>query len=66
MGAGAYYAHTSRLDHWALRFMSRCADQVVSLKREPPVSKSPSKLGSYLSTHCIRDERLSRPCSAQE
>ncbi|PRD19081.1 UNVERIFIED_CONTAM: hypothetical protein NCL1_58484 [Trichonephila clavipes] len=35
MGAGAYYAHTSILDHWALRFMSRCADQVVSLKRDP-------------------------------
>ncbi|GFX78021.1 hypothetical protein TNCV_971751 [Trichonephila clavipes] len=27
----------------------------------PPV-KSPSKLGTHLSTHCRRDERLIRPC----
>ncbi|GFV22466.1 hypothetical protein TNCV_2839221 [Trichonephila clavipes] len=32
----------------------------------PPVFKSPSKLGTHLSTQCRRDERLSRPCPAQE
>ncbi|GFX18232.1 hypothetical protein TNCV_4305341 [Trichonephila clavipes] len=32
----------------------------------PPVFKSPSKLGTHLSTHCSKDERLSRPCPARE
>ncbi|GFW82853.1 hypothetical protein TNCV_3494231 [Trichonephila clavipes] len=32
----------------------------------PPVFKSPSKLGTRLSTHCSRDESLSRPCPARE
>ncbi|GFW08149.1 uncharacterized protein TNCV_2979161 [Trichonephila clavipes] len=32
----------------------------------PPVLKSPSKLGTHLSTHCSRDERMSRPCPARE
>ncbi|GFX66241.1 uncharacterized protein TNCV_342151 [Trichonephila clavipes] len=32
----------------------------------PPVFKSPSKLGTHLSSHCNRDERLTRPCSARE
>ncbi|GFV64250.1 uncharacterized protein TNCV_3000151 [Trichonephila clavipes] len=32
----------------------------------PPVSKSPSKLGTHLSTHCSRDEKLSRPYPARE
>ncbi|GFS82970.1 hypothetical protein TNCV_1568431 [Trichonephila clavipes] len=31
-----------------------------------PVFKSQSKLGAHLSTHCSRDERLSRPCPARE
>ncbi|GFY17264.1 RNase H domain-containing protein [Trichonephila clavipes] len=30
------------------------------------VFKSPSKLGTHLSTHCIRDERQSQPCRARE
>ncbi|GFU63637.1 hypothetical protein TNCV_4588421 [Trichonephila clavipes] len=30
----------------------------------PPVFKSPSKLGTHLSTHCSRDERLIQPCPA--
>ncbi|GFU69465.1 hypothetical protein TNCV_2282341 [Trichonephila clavipes] len=29
-----------------------------------PVLKSPSKLDAHLSTHCSRDERLSRSCPA--
>ncbi|GFW56842.1 complement C3 [Trichonephila clavipes] len=33
----------------------RCFDQVVNLKRNPPVFKSPGKLGTHLSTHC-RDQ----------
>ncbi|GFU46601.1 hypothetical protein TNCV_1546201 [Trichonephila clavipes] len=32
----------------------------------PQCFKSPSKLGTHLSTHCSRDERLSRPCPPQE
>ncbi|GFW12687.1 uncharacterized protein TNCV_3883971 [Trichonephila clavipes] len=32
----------------------------------PPVFMSPRKLGTHLSTHCHRDERLSRPCPAWE
>ncbi|GFW75296.1 uncharacterized protein TNCV_4189511 [Trichonephila clavipes] len=31
-----------------------------------PVFKSPSKLGTHLSTHCSRDERLSGPRPPQE
>ncbi|GFW16826.1 hypothetical protein TNCV_2759541 [Trichonephila clavipes] len=31
MRAIAYYAHPNIRDHWALRYMSRCPDQVVSL-----------------------------------
>ncbi|GFX51606.1 uncharacterized protein TNCV_5013101 [Trichonephila clavipes] len=66
MRARAYCALPSIRDHWALRCMSRCPDQVISLKREPNVFKSPSKLGTHLSTHCSTDERLSRPCPAQK
>ncbi|GFV66696.1 hypothetical protein TNCV_2595161 [Trichonephila clavipes] len=32
----------------------------------PPVFKSPSKLGTPLSTHCSRDERLSQPCPTRK
>ncbi|GFU54310.1 hypothetical protein TNCV_576861 [Trichonephila clavipes] len=35
MRAKAYCAHLSIRDHWALRCMSTCPDQVVSLKRNP-------------------------------
>ncbi|GFX12268.1 hypothetical protein TNCV_63141 [Trichonephila clavipes] len=31
----AYCAHSSIQDPWVLRCMSRCPDQVVSLKRDP-------------------------------
>ncbi|GFT16469.1 hypothetical protein TNCV_281101 [Trichonephila clavipes] len=34
MRARAYCAHPSIRDHWVLRCMSRCPDQVVSLKDE--------------------------------
>ncbi|GFT62523.1 uncharacterized protein TNCV_3580621 [Trichonephila clavipes] len=63
MRARAYCALPSIRDHWTLRCMSRCPDQVVSLKLDP---KSPSKLGTNLSPHCSRDGRLSRLCPAQE
>ncbi|GFU13852.1 uncharacterized protein TNCV_940381 [Trichonephila clavipes] len=66
MRAKVYCAHPSIRDHWALRCMSRCPDRVVSLKRDLPVLKFPSKLGTHLSTHCSRDERLSRPYPARE
>ncbi|GFU79692.1 hypothetical protein TNCV_4036991 [Trichonephila clavipes] len=32
----------------------------------PPVFKSPRKIRTHLLTHCSRNERLSRPCPAQE
>ncbi|GFX80176.1 uncharacterized protein TNCV_2108201 [Trichonephila clavipes] len=35
MRARAYCAHPSMREHWALRCMSGCPDQVVSLKRDP-------------------------------
>ncbi|GFW93206.1 uncharacterized protein TNCV_3333661 [Trichonephila clavipes] len=39
---------------------------VCQSELRPPVFKSRSKLGTHVSTHCSRDERLSRPCSARE
>ncbi|GFX96846.1 hypothetical protein TNCV_1648811 [Trichonephila clavipes] len=30
----------------------------------PPVFKTPDKLGPHLLTHCSRDKRKSRPCTA--
>ncbi|GFV69797.1 hypothetical protein TNCV_431161 [Trichonephila clavipes] len=35
MRAKAYGAHLIIRNHWALRYMSRCPDQVVSVKRDP-------------------------------
>ncbi|GFU90663.1 hypothetical protein TNCV_1942481 [Trichonephila clavipes] len=35
MRARAYCAHPSISHHWALRCMSRCPDQTVSMKRDP-------------------------------
>ncbi|GFV87794.1 hypothetical protein TNCV_780761 [Trichonephila clavipes] len=55
----ADFAHPVISDHWELRCMSRYADQVFILKRDPKCS---SKLGTQLSTRFIRDERVSRPC----
>ncbi|GFX76913.1 hypothetical protein TNCV_2257761 [Trichonephila clavipes] len=66
MSARAYCGYPSIRDHWALRCMSKCPDQVVSLKRDPPVLKSSSKVGTHLTTHYSRDERLSRPHQARE
>ncbi|GFW42350.1 uncharacterized protein TNCV_239471 [Trichonephila clavipes] len=45
------------------KHMSRSGGQSEA---KPPVFKSPSKLGTHLSTYCSRDERLSRPCPARE
>ncbi|GFW27051.1 hypothetical protein TNCV_92771 [Trichonephila clavipes] len=39
--------------------MSRSGGQSEA---RPPVFKPPSKLGTHLSDHSNRDERLSRPC----
>ncbi|GFX36745.1 hypothetical protein TNCV_4826951 [Trichonephila clavipes] len=63
MRARAYCAHLSMCDLWALRYMSRCPNQVVNLKRDLN-AKVPKQ--AHLSTHCSRDERLSQPCPAQE
>ncbi|GFV54497.1 transposable element Tc3 transposase [Trichonephila clavipes] len=35
MRAKAYCAHPSIRDHWMLRCISRCPNQVISLKRDP-------------------------------
>ncbi|GFV78580.1 hypothetical protein TNCV_1888861 [Trichonephila clavipes] len=63
MRARTYCAHRSIRDHWALRCMSRSGGHSEA---RPPVFKSPSKLGTHLSTHCSRDEMLSRSCPARE
>ncbi|GFU33823.1 hypothetical protein TNCV_2169881 [Trichonephila clavipes] len=62
--ARAYCAHPNIRGHWALRCVSRCPYQVVSLKRDPSVYAPKQAFGTHLSTHCSRDERLSRPCPA--
>ncbi|GFY34629.1 hypothetical protein TNCV_1373201 [Trichonephila clavipes] len=46
MRARAYCAHPSIRDHLGLRCMSRCPDQVVSLKRDPQCL-SPHKQACY-------------------
>ncbi|GFV75078.1 uncharacterized protein TNCV_4121961 [Trichonephila clavipes] len=66
MRTRAYCAHPSIRDHWVLRYMSRCPDQVVSLKQDLQCSKPPSKLVTHLLTHCSRDERLSSFCPARK
>ncbi|GFX17815.1 hypothetical protein TNCV_2292641 [Trichonephila clavipes] len=43
--------------------MSRSGGQPEA---RPPVFKRPSMLDTHLSTHCSRDERLSRICPARE
>ncbi|GFW57768.1 hypothetical protein TNCV_2926871 [Trichonephila clavipes] len=60
MRASAYCAHLSIRDHWALRCMSRCPDQVVSLKRDHQCSRPQANFffGTHLSTHC--NSRLNR------
>ncbi|GFY06677.1 hypothetical protein TNCV_3525331 [Trichonephila clavipes] len=66
MRARVYCTHPSTHDHWALKCMSRCLNRTGGQSEErPPVFKSPSKLGTHLSTHCSRDERLNRPCLAR-
>ncbi|GFX51865.1 hypothetical protein TNCV_3062831 [Trichonephila clavipes] len=35
MRVKAYFAHPSIPDHWALKCISRCPDQVVSQKQKP-------------------------------
>ncbi|GFV00483.1 hypothetical protein TNCV_3644611 [Trichonephila clavipes] len=49
MRARDYCAYTSIRDHWALRCMSRCPDQVVSLNAMPKLWRwvvSPSIVSS--------------------
>ncbi|GFV46855.1 transposable element Tcb1 transposase [Trichonephila clavipes] len=55
MRASAKCAHPTTRDHWAMRCISRCPDQVVSLKPDPQCLSS-SNLGTHLSTHCSKDE----------
>ncbi|GFT00822.1 hypothetical protein TNCV_3114831 [Trichonephila clavipes] len=62
----AWRSHPSICNHWALRCESRCPDHVVSLKRDPQCLIPHQAWGTHLSTHCSKDERLSRPCPARE
>ncbi|GFW55933.1 uncharacterized protein TNCV_4390741 [Trichonephila clavipes] len=50
MRANGYCAHQSIRDYWALRSLSRCPDQVVSLKRDPQCLSPQASLvrGFYL------------------
>ncbi|GFY27334.1 uncharacterized protein TNCV_2069541 [Trichonephila clavipes] len=68
MRVRAYCAHPSICDHWVLKCMSRCPEQVVSRKRDPQCLSPQASFffGTHLSTHCSRDERLSRPFPARE
>ncbi|GFV54371.1 hypothetical protein TNCV_4517681 [Trichonephila clavipes] len=68
MRARAYCAHPSIRGHWTLRCMSRCPDQVVSLKRGPQcISSQASLVLIYLPTAIMHwDEKLSRPCPVRE
>ncbi|GFS88678.1 hypothetical protein TNCV_1462661 [Trichonephila clavipes] len=50
MRARNYYAHPNIRDHCALRCMKKCSDLMVSEER-PSVFKTPSKLGTHLSTN---------------
>ncbi|GFX90829.1 uncharacterized protein TNCV_3166601 [Trichonephila clavipes] len=43
---------------------AKANDMRVQSEVIPPMFKSPSKLGTHLTTHCSKDERLSRPCPA--
>ncbi|GFW66122.1 uncharacterized protein TNCV_1710211 [Trichonephila clavipes] len=52
----AYCAHPSIRDHWVLRCMGRCPDQVGQFEARPPVLNFPGKLDTHLSTHCSGDE----------
>ncbi|GFU24493.1 hypothetical protein TNCV_2264521 [Trichonephila clavipes] len=56
--------YSSIRDHWALRCMSRCPDQVVSLKRDSHCLSPQARL--VIIDHYSRDERPSRLCPAQE
>ncbi|GFT03368.1 hypothetical protein TNCV_2985351 [Trichonephila clavipes] len=59
----AYRAYPSMRDHWALRcIMSLSGGQSEA---KPPMFQASSKLGTHLSAHCRKDERLSRPCRAR-
>ncbi|GFX96101.1 hypothetical protein TNCV_2289911 [Trichonephila clavipes] len=66
MRARVYCAHPSTRDHWATDVHEQMSRSGGQFEARPSVFKSPSKLGTHLSTHCSRDERLSRPCPARE
>ncbi|GFW99831.1 hypothetical protein TNCV_3420601 [Trichonephila clavipes] len=44
MRVRAYCTHPGIRDHWALRCMSRCPDQVISLKRDTQCLSSQASL----------------------
>ncbi|GFU70582.1 hypothetical protein TNCV_2971421 [Trichonephila clavipes] len=65
MRTRTYCAHPSMRDHWTLRCMKRCPDQVVSLKRNPQCFKSPNMFsnkvvceGDRLRLRCHRNLRI--------
>ncbi|GFW94331.1 hypothetical protein TNCV_1432661 [Trichonephila clavipes] len=53
MGDRDYCAHPSTRDHWALRCMSRCPDQLISLKRDFQCLSPQANLYSFIDPlHC--------------
>ncbi|GFV93514.1 hypothetical protein TNCV_1988281 [Trichonephila clavipes] len=66
MRARAYCAHPSIRDHLGAEVHQQMSRSGGQTEARPSVFKSQSKLGTYLSTHCSKDERLSRPCPARE
>ncbi|GFT54380.1 hypothetical protein TNCV_2727171 [Trichonephila clavipes] len=75
MRARAYCAHPSIRDHWALRCMSRCPDQVVSLNYASHDEKEPTIIRYSISNHHTselsfvkrrQNETTGRCCSTHE
>ncbi|GFU18872.1 hypothetical protein TNCV_1086031 [Trichonephila clavipes] len=65
MRVKAFYVYHSLRDlmHW-----NACADASVkwSVSRETPSIQFPIKLDIHLSSHCIREQSLRRPCPARD
>ncbi|GFX33162.1 hypothetical protein TNCV_3823341 [Trichonephila clavipes] len=65
MRARVCSAHSSIRDHWALRYMSRCPDQVVSLKRDSQCLRPQASLVLIYRPIAVCMKGCSRPCLAR-
>ncbi|GFW97090.1 cAMP-specific 3',5'-cyclic phosphodiesterase 7B [Trichonephila clavipes] len=67
MRTRAYCAHSSIRDHWALRCMSRCPDQVIHLKLDPQCLSPKANLeliyrSTAVGTKALKCADLCNPC----